>query len=67
MNSAVDEARKNILKPSIIIANTIKGKGVSYMENSPTWHGSLELSNADFKQALLELGIEESKIGGFLK
>ena len=67
MNSAFDEARKNMLKPSMIIANTIKGKGVSYMENSPTWHGSLELSNADFKQALLELGIEESKIGGFLK
>lgn len=67
MNSAFDGARKNLLKPTIVIANTIKGKGVSYMENSPTWHGSLELSNADFKQALLELGIKDSEIGGFLK
>ena len=26
-------------KPHVIIANTIKGKGVSYMENDPKWHG----------------------------
>jgi len=26
-------------RPSLIIANTIKGKGVSFMENSPQWHG----------------------------
>ena len=25
-------------KPSAIIANTIKGKGVSFMENVPMWH-----------------------------
>lgn len=27
-------------KPTAIIANTIKGKGVSFMENKPEWHGS---------------------------
>jgi transketolase len=26
-------------KPRIVIARTIKGKGVSYMENNPDWHG----------------------------
>jgi len=26
-------------KPKIIIANTIKGKGISFMENNPMWHG----------------------------
>lgn len=26
-------------KPSLIIANTTKGKGISYMENNPDWHG----------------------------
>ncbi|MFC1629041.1 transketolase [Gemmatimonadota bacterium] len=26
-------------KPSLIISNTIKGKGVSFMENNPAWHG----------------------------
>lgn len=25
-------------KPKVIIANTIKGKGVSFMENEPIWH-----------------------------
>lgn len=26
-------------KPTIILANTVKGKGVSFMENNPAWHG----------------------------
>ena len=26
-------------KPTAIVANTIKGKGVSFMENNPEWHG----------------------------
>jgi transketolase len=30
--------KKNNNKPNIIIANTIKGKGVSYMENKIEWH-----------------------------
>ena len=31
-------------KPSVIIAHTIKGKGVPYMENIPAWHGSVKLT-----------------------
>ena len=35
-------------KPSMIIANTIKGKGISFMENNPAWHGGgLKGENAD--------------------
>ena len=30
--------KKNKSKPNVIIANTIKGKGVSYMENKIEWH-----------------------------
>jgi len=26
-------------KPSLVIANTVKGKGIKYMENNPEWHG----------------------------
>jgi transketolase len=26
-------------KPTVVIAHTIKGKGVSFMENDPEWHG----------------------------
>lgn len=66
MRMAFDAARNATDRPTVIIAHTIKGKGVSYMENSPTWHGSLELSNEDFKQALLELGATDSEIGDII-
>ena len=35
---AIDRARENKGKPSVILAKTIKGKGVSYMENDNSWH-----------------------------
>jgi transketolase len=41
-------------KPTIIIAHTIKGKGVSYMENQVDWHGKAP-NEKQFKQALKEL------------
>ena len=63
MEVAFKNARNFKNKPTVIIAHTIKGKGVSFMENSPTWHGSVELNNSDFKQALLELGATENEIG----
>ena len=40
--------------PSVIIAKTIKGKGVSFMENNNEWHGK-SLSDEDYKEALEEL------------
>jgi len=36
---ALQEARAATQKPTVIIANTIKGKGVSFMENNVKWHG----------------------------
>lgn len=36
---AFDEARTTNGMPTAIIAHTVKGKGVSYMENSVGWHG----------------------------
>ena len=38
--NALAEARTVKGKPTVIIANTIKGKGVSFMENQVGWHGS---------------------------
>ena len=32
---------KNAIKPTLILAKTIKGKGVSFMENDPKWHGKV--------------------------
>jgi transketolase len=37
--NAYHEARQVKGKPTVIIANTVKGKGVSYMENKKEWHG----------------------------
>jgi transketolase len=39
--------------PSVIIANTIKGKGVSFMENNPLWHHNY-LTQQDFDKAIAE-------------
>ncbi len=41
-------------KPSMIIANTIKGKGVSFMENKASWHGTAP-NEEEYKLALDEL------------
>lgn len=43
-------------KPLAIIANTVKGKGVSYMENNPLWHNHA-LTKEQYEQALSELGV----------
>jgi transketolase len=66
MEVGFKEARQTKNKPTVIIAHTIKGKGVSYMEGSPAWHGSLKLNNADLTQALLELGATEEEIKGYI-
>lgn len=62
MQEAFSNAKTCADKPTVIIANTIKGKGVSFMEGVPTWHGSVKLSDEDIKSALLELDYSDKKI-----
>lgn len=50
---AIEKAKLND-KPIAIIANTIKGKGVSFMENNAGWHGKAP-NKEDFERALKEL------------
>ncbi|MBR6903117.1 MAG: transketolase [Clostridia bacterium] len=45
---------KNSDKPVAIIANTVKGKGVSYMENAVGWHGTAP-NDEQYAQAIKEL------------
>ena len=52
---AFAEARRVADKPSVILAHTIKGRGVSFMENQVDWHGRTP-SRDEMKQAMLELG-----------
>lgn len=54
---AFDEARNTKGKPTMIVANTIKGKGVSFMENVVDWHGNAPKKD-DAMRALEELGGE---------
>src|SRR5271167_3489627 len=44
-------------KPTVIIANTVKGKGVSFMENVAGWHGKVP-SLEELNKALQELGLD---------
>jgi len=52
--SALEEAKTVKGKPTIIIAHTIKGKGVSFMENVAVWHGKAP-SDEQAQQALEEI------------
>ena len=40
IEKAFDEARATKGKPTCIVAKTVKGKGVSFMENNVSWHGT---------------------------
>ena len=53
--SALSEAKTVKGKPTIIIAKTVKGKGVSFMENVCGFHGKAP-SDEEAKKALEELG-----------
>jgi transketolase len=54
LQKAFAEAAATKGKPTCIIAHTIKGKGVSFMENNPKFHGTAP-SAEEFKKAMLEL------------
>ena len=50
----LEALQKNPGKPYVIIANTTKGKGISYMENDPKWHTRLP-TEQELEQAYKEL------------
>lgn len=56
--AAIKEAHLTRNKPIVIIAHTIKGKGVSFMENNPDWHGKAP-SKQEFGQAIKEISEKE--------
>lgn len=51
---ALDTALEIHSQPTVIVAHTSKGKGVSFMENDPLWHGAVP-SEEQYKQARDEL------------
>ena len=56
--NALDEAKTIKGQPTAIVAHTIKGKGVSFMENVAGWHGKAP-SEDELAQAILELDAQE--------
>ncbi len=60
IEKAFNEARATKGKPTVIIQKTIKGKGVSFMEDQASWHGAAP-NDEQFAQAMSDLdAIEES-------
>ena len=55
LRAAFAEARATKGMPSAIICKTVKGKGVSFMENQVGWHGKAP-NDEQFEQAMAELG-----------
>ncbi|SCI36640.1 MULTISPECIES: transketolase [unclassified Romboutsia] len=53
--AALDMAKSTVGQPTMIVAKTIKGKGVSFMENQAGWHGNAP-SDEHLRIALEELG-----------
>jgi transketolase len=53
LTSAI-QAHDNVSKPRLVIANTIKGKGISFMQNVSKWHHGVP-SDAEYAAALREL------------
>lgn len=54
--------RSNDGKPRLIIAHTVKGKGVSIMENNPNWHFKLPNNKKEMRCFKEELGIIDTEL-----
>ena len=54
--SALAQAKTSTNKPTMIVAKTFKGKGVSFLENADNWHGKAVAKGEELDKALAELG-----------
>lgn len=50
------EAANRSAGPSVLVANTVKGKGVPFMEGVPEWHGSVAMTLDQLESSLDDLG-----------
>ncbi len=53
---ALEKAKASTDKPTMIVAKTFKGKGVSFLENEDNWHGKVIPKGEQLDNALAELG-----------
>jgi transketolase len=65
VDAALVAAREETKRPSALICKTLIGKGVSFMENQPGWHG-VAPSDEEATRALLELGVPKEEVASML-
>lgn len=63
LTNSFEEAKQTKGRPSIIIAKTIKGKGVPFMENKAQWHGKAP-SEEEYKEAMKTLKMKSQELAG---
>ena len=63
IEAAIAEAKTVKDKPTLILATSVKGKGVSYMENQAGWHGAAP-NQEQYEQAVRELDAYLEELGG---
>ena len=63
---AIEQFKSRTDKPTTIIANTVKGKGVSFMEANPAWHGSVKIRVEELTSALVELKASPEEIERYI-
>ena len=63
---ALEEAFEVSGKPSLLIAHTLKGKGLPFMERIPQWHGSVKLTRQQAEDALKALGCSTKDVARWL-
>jgi len=67
LGKALDQAEAIKGRPTLVVAHTVKGKGVSFMENNPEWHGKSP-KPAEAIAAIREiLGVTEPAWDDYLK
>ena len=63
LEKAFENAKKTKGQPTAIVMSTVKGKGVSYMENNAGWHGKAP-NDAEYEQAMTELKAQLAELEG---
>jgi transketolase len=67
ITKALDQAEATKGTPTLVVAHTVKGKGVSFMENNPDWHGKAPRP-AEAIAAIREiLGVAEAAWDDYLR
>jgi transketolase len=61
IETAFEQAEKVTGKPAVIIQKSVKGKGVSFMENQASWHGTAP-NQEQYEKAMSELKSQLSEL-----